>query len=104
LIVGFTVIAMAAALVLANVMTIWNLLLNLAYVMGPLALAIALGRGGSTKGARVLTFAIGLIGGLSVFAYIASTTNDFFSWWTLALVAFTCIPLIVPGPREQSNG
>lgn len=97
LIIGFSIIVLVGSLSLANLVDAWGVLVNLGLVMGPLAIAVLLERGGRDRRKRWLSFAFAMSLALVSFGLIWWRIGDFFTWWALAIVAFASIPLCISG-------
>jgi SSS family solute:Na+ symporter len=99
LIIVFGVISGLGALWLRDLMDVWGVLLNLVYISAPIALSIILGRGGKSRKAKknILIFSYTL--SCLAFIGVAVWVKDFFSWWALAVILSSSLPLLFSGAR-----
>ena len=98
------VIALVAALANQNLVTILGVITNLGFIMGPLAIAMILGRGGTTRKMRKITFYAGFLLSMTGFGYVWLQTGNFFSPWGFLIIGPACIPMLFKGKGVQHAG
>lgn len=99
----FSLIGVFGALFLTDLQQAFGVLLNIAYIAGPIAVAIVLDRGGKTKKIKQGVFLTSLTLSTIAFVMVWIFIGDFFSWWALTIIGLSSIPLLISGKNKVSE-
>lgn len=97
---GLGALATIGALSLPTIVNTFGALLNLGFILGPAMLWIVLSRGGRTRDTRERHFAVAIFLAFILFGLVWLFAGDFFTWWSLLIVAGAGWPIVLPGRRE----
>ena len=100
LIALFSLLSVLGALFLQDLQQAFGVLLNLAYISGPIAMAIVIGRGGKTQKIKQKVYLSSLTLAFISFIAVWIFINDFFSWWALIIIGISSFPLLIKGSSK----
>ncbi len=97
----FSLIGVLGAIFLTDLQQAFGVLLNIAYIAGPIAVAVVLGRGGKTKEIKQKVFLTFLALSTIAFAGVWIFIGNFFSWWALIIIGLASMPLLISGEKQS---
>lgn len=101
LIAFFSLLGVLGALFLTDLQQAFGVLLNIAYIAGPIAVAVVLNRGGKTMKIKQKVFLTFFTLSALSFVGVWIFVGDFFSWWALSIIVLASIPLLIPGSKNS---
>lgn len=103
LMVGLSALVLLFSLFIEDSVNAWGFVLSLAYIAGPVSIAIILQRGGKTLETRRMTITVSAIIAVIALCAIYLFVGKTFTEWDFAIVAIASFPLLLSGPIDANS-